>query len=95
MHFGNMHEMCAKKMGGGPMIVVSTAAFHARGRGSFPGLGGVKETKMFLPHSLVTSVLWGASILGSSLQGLNFISYLEGCVISLISLSSGCSPGPI
>ena len=35
------------------MLVVSTAAFHARVRGSFPGLGGLKETKMFLPHPLV------------------------------------------
>ena len=31
-------------------VVVSTAAFHARVRGSVPGLGGLKETKMFLPH---------------------------------------------
>ena len=34
----------------GPRVVVSTAAFHARVWGSFPGLGGLKETKMFLPH---------------------------------------------
>ena len=26
--------------GGGPRVVVSTAAFHARVRGSVPGLGG-------------------------------------------------------
>ena len=26
-----------------------TSAFHARVRGSVPGLGGLKETKMFLP----------------------------------------------
>ena len=26
-------------------VVVSTAAFHARVRGSVPGLGGLKETK--------------------------------------------------
>ena len=32
-------------------VVVSTAAFYARVRGSIPGLGGLKETKMFLPHS--------------------------------------------
>ena len=32
-------------VGGGPRVVVSTAAFHARVRGSFPGLGGLKETK--------------------------------------------------
>ena len=30
---------------GGPRVVVSTAAFHARVRGSVPGLGGLKETK--------------------------------------------------
>ena len=39
--------------GGGPGVVVSTAAFHARVRGSFPGIGGLKETKMFLPHTLI------------------------------------------
>ena len=31
--------------GGGSRVVVSTAAFHARVRGSVPGLGGLKETK--------------------------------------------------
>ena len=30
--------------GGDPRVVVSTAAFHARVRGSVPGLGGLKET---------------------------------------------------
>ena len=30
--------------GGGPGVVVSTAAFHASVRGSLPGLGGLKET---------------------------------------------------
>ena len=39
--------------GGGPRVVISTAAFHAWVRGSFPGLGGLKETKMFLSHPLV------------------------------------------
>ena len=45
-------------------VVVSTAAFHARVRGSVPGLGGFKETKMFLPHPRVkvSIVLWGASV---------------------------------
>ena len=33
------------KQGGGPRVVVSTAAFHARVRNSVPGLGGMKETK--------------------------------------------------
>ena len=36
-------------------VVVSTAAFHARVRGSFPSLSGLKETKMFLPHPLVNT----------------------------------------
>ena len=31
--------------GGDPRVVVSTAAFHVRARGSFPGLAGLKETK--------------------------------------------------
>ena len=39
--------------GGGPRVVVSTAAFHARVRGSVPGLSGLKETKLFLPHPRV------------------------------------------
>ena len=43
-----------KCLGGwGPRVVVSTDAFHARVRDSFPGLGGLTETKMFLPHPLV------------------------------------------
>ena len=33
--------------------MVNTAAFHARVRGSVPGLGGWKETKMFLLHPRV------------------------------------------
>ena len=33
------------RMGGDPRVVVSTAAFHARIRGSVPGLGGLRETK--------------------------------------------------
>ena len=41
------------EMGGGPRVVVSTAAFHAIVRGSVPGLGGLKETKMFLHHPRV------------------------------------------
>ena len=40
--------------------MVRTAAFHARVRGSVPGLGGLKETKMFLPHPRVK-----VSIVGS------------------------------
>ena len=47
-------------VGGGPRVVVSTAAFHARVRGSVPGLSGLRETKMFLPHPRVK-----VSIVGS------------------------------
>ena len=36
--------MTFKPLGGGPRVVVSTAAFHAIVRGSVPGLGGLKET---------------------------------------------------
>ena len=48
--------------GGGPRVVVS-AAFHARVRGSVPGLGGSKETKKcFFSIHVWKSVLWGASV---------------------------------
>ena len=36
---------CVRGGRGGGRVVVSTAAFHARNRGSLPGLGGLKETK--------------------------------------------------
>ena len=36
--------------GGSPRVVVSTAVLYARVRVSFPGLGCLNETKMFLPH---------------------------------------------
>ena len=50
-------------MGGGPRVVVSTAAFHARVRGSVPGLGGLKKTKKcFFPIHVWKSVLSGASV---------------------------------
>ena len=41
-------------------VVVSTAAFHARVRGSVPGLGGLKEAKMFLPHPRVKLSIVGS-----------------------------------
>ena len=55
-----LHGTLPKYEGGGPRVVVSTAAFHARVRGSVPGLSGLKETKMFLPHPRVK-----VSIVGS------------------------------
>ena len=47
-------------MGGGPRVVVSTAAFHVRAWGSVPGLGGLKEAKMFLSHPLVQLSIVGS-----------------------------------
>ena len=47
-------------MGGGPRVVVSTAAFHAGVRGSFPSQGGLKETKMFPPHPLIKLSIVGS-----------------------------------
>ena len=53
-------QLSSRAVGGGPRVVVSTAAFHARVRGLVPGLGGLKETKLFLPHPHVK-----VSIVGS------------------------------
>ena len=49
----------ADKLGGGPGVVVSTAAFHARVRGSVPGLGGLNETKDVSPPSTCESQYCG------------------------------------
>ena len=40
--------------------MVSTAAFHARVRGSFASPGGLKETQMFLPYPLVKLSIVGS-----------------------------------
>ena len=72
----------------GPRVVVSTAAFHARVRGSVPGLGGLKETKTFLPHPRVK-----VSIVGS-LREFRILC-LEDSVISIILPSLGGSPCPV
>ena len=39
------HKYADDIQGGGPRVVVSTAALYARVRGSVPGLGRLKETK--------------------------------------------------
>ena len=84
--------------GGGPRVVVSTAAFHTRVRGSVPGL---KKTKMFLPHPRVKLIIVGSlrdreGVLGLRPPGLEFrILCLEDSVISFISPSSGGSSGPV
>ena len=75
-------------LSGGSRVVANTAAFHARFRGSFPGLGGLKETKMFLPHPLVKLSIVGSlcdrevACSASDLQGLNFESCVWRAVLS-------------
>ena len=67
--------------------MVSTAAFHARVRGSVPGLGGLKETKLFLPHPRVKVSIVGSlrdrevACSASDRQGSNF----ETCVWRTVS----------
>ena len=80
--------------GGGPRVVVSTAAFHARVRGSVPDLGGLKETKMFLPHPRVKVSIVGSlrdqevECSTSDRQGSNF----ESCVWRTVSSQSSHQP---
>ena len=88
--------------GGGPRVVVNTAAFHARARGSVPGLGGLKETNNVFSPSTCESQYCGeppwprGSVLGLRPPGLEFrILCLEDSVISIISPSSRGSPGPV
>ena len=82
------------EMGGGPRVVVSTAAFHARVRGSVPGLGDLKETKMFLPHPRVKVSIAGSlrdrevACSASDRQGSNF----ESCVWRTVSSQSSHHP---
>ena len=87
---------------GGPRVVVSTVAFHARVRGSVPSLSGLKETKNVSYPSTCESqyceeLPWPrGSVLGLRPPGLEFrILCLEDSVISIISSSSGGSPGPV
>ena len=75
--------------GGGPRVVVSTAAFHARVRGSVTGLGGLKKTKMFLPHPCVK-----VSIVGSlrDREVACSASNFESCVWRAVSSQSSHYP---
>ena len=72
--------------------MVSTAAFHARVRGSFPGLGGLK--KMLLPHPLVKLSIVGSlrdrevACSASDLKGLTY----ESCVWRAMSSHSSHHP---
>ena len=84
----------ARQSGGGPRVVVSTVAFHARVRGSVPGLGGLKETQMFLPHPRVKVSIVGSlrdrevACSASDRQGSNF----ESCVWRTVSSQSSHHP---
>ena len=83
-----------QQVGGGPRVVVSTAAFHARVRGSVPGLGGSKETKLFLPRPRVKVSIVGSlrdrevAYSASDRQGSNF----ESCVWRTVSSQSSHHP---
>ena len=74
--------------------MVSTAAFHARVRGSVPSLGGLKETKMFLPHPRVKVSIVGSlrdrkvACSASDRQDSNF----ESCVWRTVSSQSSHHP---
>ena len=74
--------------------MVATATFHARARGSVPGLGRLKETKMFLSHPLLKLSIVGSlrdrevACSASDLQGLNF----ESCVWRAVSSHSSHHP---
>ena len=74
--------------------MVSTAAFHARVRGSVLGLGGLKETKMFLPHPRVKVSIVGrlrdreVACSASDRQGSNF----ESCVWRTVPSQSSHHP---
>ena len=75
-------------VGGGPRVVVSTAAAYARVRGSVPGLSGLKETEMFLPHPRVKVSIVGSlrdrevACSASDRQGSNFASCVWRTVLS-------------
>ena len=106
IHFAQQSEQAASLLssltsrfilyskGGGPRVVVSTAAFHARVRGSVPGLGGLKETKLFLPHPRVKVSIVGSlrdrevACSASDRQGPNF----ESCVWRTVSSQSSHHP---
>ena len=85
------------RKGGTLGVVVSTAAFHGRVRGSFPGLGGLKERTMFLPHPLVKLSIVGSlrdrevACSASDFQGLNF----ESCASRAVSSHSSHHPQKI
>ena len=102
IYISNTFPRAMGEEGGGPRVVASTAAFHARVRGSVPGLGGLKETKnVSFPSTWESQYCeepqWPrGSVLGLRPPGLEFrVLCLEDSVISIISPSSGCFPVPV
>ena len=93
------HMECSIALGGGPRVVVSTAAFHAPEFGvRFPVSAVVKKQKMFLPHPRVKVSIVGSlrdrevACSASDRRGSNF----ESCVWRTVSSqSSQSSPGPV
>ena len=81
-------------MGGGPRVVVSTAAFHTRVRCLVPVVGGLKETKIVSSHPLVKVSIVGSlrdrevACSASDRQGSNF----ESCVWKTVSSQSSHHP---
>ena len=94
VEFERVLQKLLMRLGGGPRVVVSTAALHARVRGSVPGLGGLKETKLFLPHPRVKVSIVGSlrdrevACSASDRQGSNF----ESCVWRTVSSQSSHHP---
>ena len=92
--WGSILMVITSNSGRGPRVVVSTAAFHARVRGSVPGLGGLKETKMFLPRPREKVSIVGSlrdrevACSASDRQGSN----LESCVWRTVSSQSSHHP---
>ena len=86
----NVSSPLTRNSGGGPRVVVSAAAVRV----SVPGLGGLKETKMFLPHPRVKVSIVGSlrdrEVACSALdrQGSNF----ESCVWRTVSSHSSHHP---
>ena len=93
-HAGPTLTLSSLNLSQSSRVVVSTAAFHARVRGSVPGLGGLKETKMFLPHPRVKVSIVGSlrdrevACSASDRQGSNF----ESCVWRTVSSQSSHHP---
>ena len=83
-------DRCCPQSARAGALGYSTAAFHARVRGWVPGLGGFKETKLFLPHPRVKVSIVGSlrdrevACSASDRQGSNF----ESCVWRTVSSQS-------